>query len=52
MTFSKEVIDKVRERLGGYCECEYKSCGHTDRCNKQLVYANHKEGERSLGSSS
>ncbi len=46
MAFSKSVIDKAWERSGGHCECERKSCGHTGRCNKQLVYENRNEGKR------
>lgn len=46
MPFSEEVKRKAWERAGGRCECKRVSCGHPYRCNKQLIYTNHNEGER------
>ena len=47
MAFSNEVIETAWERAGGKCECELKKCGHTGRCNKELVFDNRgKDGYR------
>lgn len=47
MAFSQEVIRQAWERAGGRCECQRVSCGrHLGRCNKQLVWGNHADGQR------
>ena len=46
MAFSQSVIKQAWDRAGGKCECRRKTCGHGARCNKQLVWENHSEGER------
>ena len=46
MAFSEQVIKAVWNSANGRCQCTRKGCGHEGRCNKQLVFENHKEGER------
>lgn len=46
MPFSEDVKLQAWKRAGGRCECKRVSCGHSGRCNKQLVYSNHSEGQR------
>ena len=44
--FSQATIDAAWARSEGRCECKRNSCGHNGRCNKQLIYDHHKEGEK------
>ncbi len=46
MRFSQAVIQEAWKRAGGRCECERTECKHgRSRCNKELVWDNHFEGE-------
>jgi 5-methylcytosine-specific restriction endonuclease McrA len=40
MAFPLPVVQRAWQRAGGRCECVRKKCGHTGRCNKQLVWDN------------
>lgn len=47
MAFPLSVVQQAWQRAGGKCECKRTICGHTGRCNKQLVWENRgKEGAR------
>lgn len=46
MAFPESIVKKAWERAGGKCECRRKTCGHSGRCNKQLVWDNRGEGPR------
>jgi len=40
VAFSIDTIKRAWLRAGGRCECKRVTCGHSSRCNKQLVWNN------------
>lgn len=38
MSFSKSVVEEAWKRSQGRCECERKSCGHSERCPQILKW--------------
>lgn len=38
MAFSEDIVHQAWKRSGEKCECQRNICGHSERCNRTLLW--------------